>query len=274
LLNIIHEAYLLTLSSPIKPGAIHRLVGDPEYEIRLVEYVQLHEFLEESYNRGYLLGRGDIEARGLGIGRIIADALKKSFERTGYKPLTGLIASAITLSSALGYSLASKKDLEESLRRYASSILYASGPDDSLSLLGGLEAIGDSDLLLLLDKKNVTRRTIQLNSTSIGDMFDVLSELDTGFYLTSRKISLLTDLAVEISRAPTVISSVVEAYLHLANNRGLIDIFNIRKDHNFLKELARLDKIIDNRKDMNRLLGGVFTAVALAISRVGIRIPS
>ena len=263
-LHALKEAYLLTLSAPIKPGAVHRLAGDPEFELRLVEFVSIEDFLQEAYRRGYMVGRGDIEARNLGLGRYISDALKRSFERTGTRPITGLVSASISLASIIGYYEGSgtSDPLSSAVKKAVRVLLYASPPDDAVFLLEGIEAIGDSDLLLHLDNKSITKRRITLNNLSIGDIFEVLYELDTGFILNLRSLSDLSLIIDIIKKSPNAIAATVEAYLFIAEKRGLFDASKIIKSKNPLAELAKLDKTLTSRKQFNRLLGSVFVGIA------------
>jgi len=49
LLTDLKRAVLLTISAPIKPGSVHRLMGDVDFERRLLEYVAVEPHLEEAY---------------------------------------------------------------------------------------------------------------------------------------------------------------------------------------------------------------------------------
>ncbi|MEB3759695.1 MAG: hypothetical protein GSR81_02490 [Desulfurococcales archaeon] len=275
MLNALYEAYLITLSSPIKPGALHRLTKDPEYEIRLLEFVSVQEFIEESYKRGYMLGRGDLDSKHLGLGRYIADALKKAFERTSIRPITGLISASITLASILGYYTASsqKKSFEETLRKTVTTILYSSSPEDTINIVEGLEAVSDSDLLLHLDRKGITKRSITLNAVTVGDLFEALSDIDTGFMLNVRNLNRLTTLIASARKSPTFIGAVVEVYIKLADMTGYLDLSDILETKNPLGELAKLDAKLVDRQRFNRLLGGTFIAVATANIDTPLRIP-
>ncbi len=274
-LRVIDEAYLLTLSAPIKPGAVHRLSKDPEFEVRLVEFASIRESLLEAYKRGYLLGRGDIEARNVGLGRYISDALRNSFERTGARPLVGMISSATVLSSIIGYYEGSggQGGLGEAVRRAVRVLLYTNTPEDAVFLVEGVEAVGDSDLLLHLDNKGISKRKITLNNLSIGDIFEILYDIDAGFILNLKSLSNLTKIYDIIRKSSNAIAAIVEAYLYLASTRKLLDTSNILKSKNPLAELARLDSIATNRKVFNRLLGGVLAGAVIANYETPLRLP-
>ncbi len=275
MLNGIYDAYLVTLSSPVKPGTIHRLIKDPEFELRLLEFVTIQEFIDSAFKRGYMLGRGDIDSKHLGIGKYIADALKKSLERTGIRPLTGMIASSITLASLLGYHTAtqSKKSFEETIRKSVATILYSTNPEETIAILEGLEAIGDSDLILHLDNRGITKRKITLNTITLGDFYEILAEIDTGFLLNLKTLNTALSLATDAKKSSTFIGAVVETYVKLADKAGYFSMEQIVKSKNPLSELSKLDSKIVERQKYNRLLGGTFLAVAIANIDLPLRIP-
>ncbi len=274
-LNPLLEAYLATLSAPIKPGAVHRLARDIEYDVRLFEYVAASDFAGELFKRSYMIARGDLEARNLGLGRHIADALKRAFERTGLKPLTGMIVSFLTMSSLVGFYAGMRESatIEDAVRRGVRVLLYSAQPEDTVFLVDGLEAVGDSDLVLLLDDKGLTRRRITINNLTLGDLYEVLSTIDTGFYLNLRKLSKIFELRDIIRGAPNIIGGIVEAYLKLADEIGILDMKAILASKNPIAELAHLDARIADRRKCNRLLGAVLAAAAIANYEGPLRLP-
>ncbi|MCE4624791.1 MAG: hypothetical protein F7C35_02870 [Desulfurococcales archaeon] len=265
------EAYLLTLSAPIKPGAAHRLVATPEFEIRLVEYLAVEGYLHRAYENGSKLARGTIDGSKLGLGKLIGEALRSAFEKTEVRPITGLIAGLIPVSAAFGYYVQHESITpEEALRRIMISGLYNSPPQETLALVEGLEAVSDSPLLLHLEDKGFTKNRILLNKIGLGELYEVLVEKDTGFLLNYKGLSLIRELEATIRKGQNTLHGIVLAYVHL-----LKKIANVRVDAAKLtvKELARLDNTLRGKSDYNRLLGGVAIALALILFSEPLHLP-
>ena len=251
------EAYSLTLSAPIKPGALHRLIASPEYEIRLVEMVSVVPSLEEAYRRGEALARGSIDARMLGLGALTGKALLSAFEKTEVRPLSGLIASMVAASAALGYYRGlGKISPPEALRRIA-KYLYSSPPEDSIALIRGLEAVTERDLILLLDRSGITPNRIELEGIRLGDIYEILSTLDKGFLVNLRGVNTIFELRSEIVNSSNIVEGIVRAYIRLLPPKYK----PVRLD---LKELLRIDKSLRDRR-FTRLLGPIGAATALIL---------
>jgi hypothetical protein len=258
------EAYLITLSTPIKPGAVHRLSLSTEFEVRLAEAAAVLHAFETSYQRGKELARGDRDARSLSLGKVIGSALIRAFEHTEVRPLTGVITSLIIASASYGYfqHVSSRTTAEDSLRRIVSA-LYSSTPEDTLHFIEGLEGVGDSDLLLILDREGYTRRKIEMNSLSLGYVFEVLAKEDTGFYANYRFLNNILDVTSQIKGSPNLLKGVLSAYMNLLSKKlggpSLPSTLSLRQ----LKELD--DRLSSDRGTYNRLLGVIALGVALVL---------
>ncbi|MCE4628308.1 MAG: hypothetical protein F7C34_04075 [Desulfurococcales archaeon] len=251
------EAYTLTLSAPIKPGAIHRFITSSEYEIRLVEMVSVIPFLEEAFSRGEALARGSIDARMLGLGAITGKAMVSAYERTEVRPLSGLIASMIAASAAYGYYRGLDKiSPPEALRRIA-KYLYSSPPEDSIALIRALEAVAERDLILLLDRNRITPSRIELEGIRLGDVYEVLSAIDKGFSINLRGINNIIELRSEIANSSNIVEGIVRAFIRLLPPK----FKPVRLDP---KELLRIDRSLTDRR-FTRLLGPVGAATALVL---------
>ncbi len=264
-------AYLLTLSAPIKPGAVHRLVPDPLFEARLAEFVAIEKILDAAHERGEDLARGKIDARSMGIGRLIGEALRRSFEATELRPLTGLVAASIVVSAVLGYSSASRRLKPEDSARRIVSALYSSPGGDAAQFVSALEAVGDSELVLELDKRGLTPRRLELNDTSIGEVFEAASNVDLGFLFNVRGLPRLLDIVSKVRRAPNTLAGIVASYLALLRERGLAEL----RGKPDVRALRAIDERIRRSQGYvgDRLLGAVAAAAAIVLSESPLLLP-
>lgn len=265
-------AYLLTLSTPVKPGAPHRLLASPEFEARLAEYAVVEPYIAEAYERGRRLAQGDLDARSLGLGRIIGEALKRSFEYTERRPLTGLIAGILVSALVIGYSRASKPTSPpaDSAKRIA-RILYTPAGRDAAYLARSLEAVGDSDLVLALDNAGLTPSRIELNDSPLGTLFEALYPVDAGFSYTIRGVSRVLHIHTLISKAPNTLAGIVRAYLEALSER-----YRVRLESHGMttRTLLELDKRLRaQRVQGERILGLIASGLSLALAEAPLSLP-
>jgi len=262
------EAYALTLSVPVKPGAIHRLVVSPEFEIRLIEMLSVEPLLAEAYKRGQQLAKGAIDAKSLGIGSLTGKAIIRAYERTETKPIVGIIASLVPVSVAYGYYEAlGRVSPMESLRRIVTSAMYGSPPEEAVSVLDSLEAVSESELVLGLDADGITRSKLERGDISLGDMYEALSRLDLGFSINLRGMQLLSDLRSDIVNASNTVQGILKAYLKLLSR-----VSGIKPSPESLRALLEADRRIGDRR-YNRILGPVAAATALALFSEPLSLP-
>lgn len=255
---------LLTISTPLKPGSVNRISLDSEFESRLLEAVSLFEFIDKAYMRGRELAEGRVTAQKLGLGGLLALALRTAIQLTGLRPILGLTVASITLSTLKGVLDQEGRGLREGLRQAILTVLYRSSPEDSLKLIEGLEATGLSRALAHLENRGVTRSRVALEALALGHLYEVLSEVDTGFMLNIRDLGRLLELSNRIRGEKSVVRAVAEAYKELAFERKLVSIedLSIRS----LEDFLRIDrKLRARREDLDSLLGGVYIAATLAL---------
>ena len=265
-------AYLLTLSTPIKPGALHRLISSPEFEARLAEYTAVEPYISEAYERGRKLARGDLDARSLGLGRLIGDAFRRSFEYIERRPLTGLIAGVLVSAAVIGYSQASKPRISstDSAKRIA-RILYTPAGRDSAYFARSLEAVGDSDLVQALDGAGLTPSRIELNDTGLGELFEILSSVDAGFSYTIRGVSRILKVYSTISKASNTLAGIIKAYLEL-----LLEYYNVKLESRNVtsKTMIELDRRLRARGVRGeRILGLIASGLSLSLAETPISLP-
>ncbi len=250
----------LTVSTPIKPGAIHRLVESPVFEKRLVEALTVSEVLGDAYSRGREVALGDRSAQALGLGGLIAQAYRRSFEVADVRPLTGLAAAAVSMAAIAGYLGGLGRGLREGLRHGVLTLLYSGGARDSIDFIDGLEAVGDSDALVHLERQGLSKRVVRLEDVPLGDVFEKLSGLDKGFLVNLRGYQEIAGLARQAERAKSVAAAILSSYVALLEREG------VRIERPLTaRRLALLDKGLREGGGGDRLLGAVFAATTIVV---------
>ncbi len=269
MLSDVKRLLLLTLSVPVKPGSIHRLMVDLDFERRLLELVEVEPYLEEASRRGQMLGQGKITAQELGIGGIISRALRAASEGSEETPLVGLWSAAVSVAAMDGYVAASNMRVHDSLRVLMLRTLYASPPDDGVELLEGISDVGDSDLISHVSSRNVTENYVRSNKLTLGDLFEVLSEVDKGFALNLKGYEWLLELTRKYEASRSLLGGLVKVYLTVASQiSGDPELTSASGRQELdLANLMRLDRRLSgSREGLNRSLGAVFLSALLAVS--------
>ncbi len=249
---------LLTISTPVKPGAIHRLRLSNEFENVIQEAVRIIEHVEYAYRYGRELHRGSRTIANIGLGKLIGDSLVSVFNDLEQRPIPGLHAAPITAALMLGYK--PEGDAYTRLSAGVKAIMYRIPPEDSIALIEAMEAASLGELLTHLDNKGVTKRSIMLQGISLGDIFETLTTADTGFMLTYKGLKTLKELkgTIKTGEVPGII---LNSYLTLAKAYGLMDTQTSN-----LKRLAKIDAELARRGiSLNNLLGGTFLLSLLTI---------
>ncbi|MCS7107168.1 MAG: hypothetical protein NZ902_03585 [Acidilobaceae archaeon] len=247
---------LLTLSAPIKPGATSRLSAT--FERRLLEATAVLEEMERAYAKGREISEGRSSLQSFSIGAALQSAMNEVSRITGEKPMIGLLVSSLTLSSLKGLSDGASKPFRASLRAGVSSLLYRGNVEDTLKLLEALEVSGEGEVGELLERRGITKASVRVNALSPGNVYEVLGELETGFWLNLRDLDRLLELSRSIEGERSLVSAVQRAYLSLLEERGVA----VRgKD---VRELLKLDSALREQGGFDRLLGAVFLGTAIA----------
>ncbi len=271
-LERLYQSLLMTLSAPVKPGAVHRLRVDPVFERRLSQAVVLSKWMSEAYERGRMLARGRVDSKSLGLGKLVGEALRDSFEFTESRPIPGLVAAAITLSVVAGYASVSGRRVPEEARRLSRLLMYGSSYADSEALVGGLEAVGASDYLLRLEEAGLSRRLIRLEGRSLGDVFEALSGLDSGFLFNARGVDSILEGYSRALQASNIVEAVIVLFYYYGRARGVFK--DLRAGARIIDYFVRLEKgrmFQGYQNDV--LLGGVLWSLSLAHLDRGLALP-
>jgi len=252
-LDRIRLALHMVVDAPVKPGTVHRLMRDPEYEVRLAELVVVARHVEGAFERGRQLAEGRLDARGLGLGQLFASAVRDVFEFTEEKPLAGLVFAALAASAVAGYASVTGRDPLEEYRRLSRVVAYATGANDSLSLVEALEAVGYSEAVLALEDAGLTKRSISLEDTPLGEVTEKLLPVDTGFALNLRGVQLLDPIWRSVRSSQSLVELVLRSFYELGVARGLIP--GAPRGKSIASHLASLEKALE-RGSTSPLLGG------------------
>ncbi|PMP91574.1 MAG: hypothetical protein C0171_02380 [Caldisphaera sp.] len=264
MLKDLKRLLIITLTTPIKPGSIHRFMSENEFELRMIEALEILDSMDNSYKKGKDLALGNINAQSLSLGHIIGETLKKSFETTNERPLVGFAASSIVLSTIEGYVDTSKEDALKNFNSLLTRIVYRSSSQDAKELVVSMEDIGLSKYLNLLENNDITIESIEYENRTLGDLFEILSKIDTGFMLNLKDYSYFLKLSKTLQGYKNMMLASLKAYLSIAGDiMKISDMgkFNIFDDSSFSK-LSLLDKNYKKmRDDLNGILGGVLISL-------------
>ncbi|MEB2792651.1 MAG: hypothetical protein G5Z42_03790 [Caldisphaeraceae archaeon] len=263
MLRDLKRSLFIALTS-FKPGSIHRFVTDLEFELRLLESIELLDAMEVAYKRGRDLALGNIDTRSLGIGVLISDTARRSYEITGQKPLIGLMAAAISLSTLDGYISISKERILDSIGSLLTRTIYRTPAQDARQLVELAEDVGLSKYVDFLADSGFTKESIEYENRTLGDLFELLSKIDTGFMLNLRDYSYLLRLSKDMHEYKNMMLASVKAYLTITG-----DILNVEEmkgidlhDQSFLSKLSTLDKKYRKLRDkLEGAVGGVFISL-------------
>ncbi|MEB3787187.1 MAG: hypothetical protein GSR78_00360 [Desulfurococcales archaeon] len=264
----IRAALFIVVSTPLKPGALHRLVADTMFEVRLAEAAVTARYIGEAFERGSLLGRGKIDYRRLGLGRLFGDALRDLLDFTGERPIPGLVYSSLIAGVVAGYSSEAGGRPSEVAKKLSAHAVYGSDPEDAVALVEGLEAIGASDLVWALENEGLTKRAIRLQSYTIGDVTERLSARDTGFLFNATGYRLLQAALREALASSSMVEATARAFYRLGVETGRIP--EMPAGTSLARYLYELDKKRRDRESNNPLLGGTLLAVAIASVEKGL----
>ncbi|WP_148679104.1 hypothetical protein [Aeropyrum pernix] len=206
-------ALITFLSSPIKPGSLHRLVPSGIFEARLGEAYIVARAAQKAFKSGEDLGSGRLDAKSLGLGRIISSSIIETFDSIGEKPIPGVHAAVITLSLLAGLAGREGRVLSQNLSATVRRVLYRSSPEDSVSLVESLEAVGASSLVEVLEKEGIRRSTILAYGYTLGDIFEKIQDADTGFSINMKGYGRLLTVYRAASKQKNLVAASIASYL-------------------------------------------------------------
>ncbi len=255
----LRTALAITISTPVKPGSVHRFLETAEFEKRLAEAILIMDFIPKAYEKGSEVAKGKISSRAVGLGSQLSTLYRRILEYVDVKPLYGLSASALVLSAVSGYLSEQGKRIREGLRQALTALLYRSPGDDTAAFIDGLEATGASDLVNRLEAEGLTKRVIRLEDIPLGDVFEKLETVDPSFSLNVRSYTRVLDLAKAASKGKSLAAVALIAYLEALGRAGY------RLQATSLKKLVEADREIRKKARLDGLLGISYAATVLVL---------
>ncbi|MDT7867665.1 MAG: hypothetical protein RQ853_04545, partial [Acidianus sp.] len=133
----------------------------------------------------------------------------------------------------------------------------------------GIGDSGDVDLLEHLSRRNLTENYVKSNGLSLGDAFELLSEVDRGFSINLKGYEWLLGLIRLYEGLRSPLAGVVKVYLAVASELSkspeLLDLSKRREIDP--SQLLRADRQLSSmRGSLNRSLGAVFLSLFLAMA--------
>jgi hypothetical protein len=255
----LRTALAITISTPVKPGSVHRFLESAEFEKRLAEAILIMDFIPKVYEKGADVARGKISSRAVGLGSQLSTLYRKILEYVDVKPLYGLSAAAVVVSAVSGYLAEQGKRLREGLRQALTALLYRSPGDDTAAFIEGLEATGASDLVNRLEAEGLTKRVIRLEDIPLGDVFERLESVDPSFSLNVRSYTKVLDLARVAARGKSLAAAALLAYLEALGKVGY------KLQASSFKKLIEADREIRRKTRLDGLLGVSYAATVLVL---------
>lgn len=255
----LRTALVITLSTPVKPGTVHRFLESAEFEKRLAEAIIVMDSIPKAFERGLDVAKGRISSRSIGLGSLLSSLYKKILEHIDVKPLYGLDASALVVSAVAGYLSGQGRKIREGLRQALMTVLYRSPGEDTVAFIEGLEATGASDMINRLESEGITKRVVRLEDIPLGDVFEKLESTDPSFSLNVRSYSKILDIAKVAARGKTLTAVALLAYLEVLARAGYkMQSVNI-------KRLVDVDREIRRKTRLDGLLGVSYAATVLVL---------
>ncbi len=236
----------------MKPGTVHRLVKDKSYEVRLAEVIVASRYLEEAYSRGRRLAEGRLDARGVRLGSLFAQAVRDVFDFTGERPVAGLIFAGLASTLVAGYSSATGRDPLEDYRRLSRTLAYQTGGEDTVEFIEGLESVGYSEAVLRLDAHGLTKRHVSLEDTPLGEVLEKINDVDTGFSFNLRGSQLIMGVWRSVRSSKSLVELVLRSFYELGVRTGRLPE---ARGNSIFRHLLSLEGRIE-RGATDALLGG------------------
>ncbi|WP_062662316.1 hypothetical protein [Aeropyrum camini] len=100
-------------------------------------------------------------------------------------------------------------------------MLYHSSPEDSVSLVESLEAVGASQLVEVLEREGIRRSSILAYGYTLGDIFEKLQDVDYGFSVNVKGYGRVLTVYRAASRQKNLVAASVASYLEVMKLAGV-----------------------------------------------------
>ncbi len=224
ILKSILEGIHLAVYSSIKPGAYHRLRLDQESRLLVSNTLSTIDQIVEAIEYGERVRKGEIALTSIGIGRLIARALRESYRWNGGRVYPSTIIPQILYSIALSHSNIDSfvKDSGK-VRKTLDLLLSISKWSEIKQVVDTLRSVHRDDMYEHLVSTGITQLAGIEGGVSFGEVFRVLGSrwpaflsLDIRDYRIPDYVKLLMNYYKKFGDTE---NSIVALYLELVKDK-------------------------------------------------------
>lgn len=213
------EAFYLSATSYVKPGAVHRLTTGRDLDRFILSSIAALPVICRAAEAGRDVARGRRGMPDVGIGSMILDAARSAYTWLGSHPLIDVAVAAVHASFALSYSHAKRGEVSPGEYRWALGFsARSSSSEDLVRFMEALKAVGEFRLLDLLEERRITISRASMENLNLVDAYRILAEARPlyGALTSSKTLSSLESRILEEYRKHRDMNiSVVKAYVGL-----------------------------------------------------------
>ena len=234
ILKSILEGVHLAVYSSIKPGAYHRLRLDHESRFLVSNTLSVTDQIIEAIEYGERVRRGEIALTGIGIGRLIAKALRESYRWNGGRVYPSTIIPQIIYSIALSHS-----DIDSfirdsgKVRRSLDLILAINKWSEIKQVVDTLKSIHRNDMYEHLVSTGITQLAGIEGSVDFSELFRVLGS----------KWPAFTSLDIRDYKIPEYVKKLLEYYKRYGDAENAVVALYLELVRDKIPDWAR--KLVD-----------------------------
>ncbi len=197
------EGVHLAVYSSIKPGSIHRLRLDRDAQFLVSNTISAVDYIIEAIEYGERVRHGDIALTGVGIGRLLAKALRESYRWNGGIVYPSTIIPQILYSIALSHSNIDSYVRESGkVKESLNLILGINKWSEIRQVLDALKSVHRNDMYEHLTTTGITPISGIEGGVSFAEIFRVLGS----------KWPAFTSLDLIDYRIPEYVKKLLEYY--------------------------------------------------------------
>jgi len=246
------EGVYLAVYSSVKPGCYHRFRLDDNGFSVVSSTLSIIDYINKALEYGDKARRGEIALSSVGVGQLVAKALREAYRWLGERVYPSTIIPQLVYALALGHSNAESftEDLGK-IRNSLSIILSINKWSEVKQILEALKSIRKNDMYEHVVSAGVTPLTGIEGSTSLAEVFRVLSSRWPAF----------TALDLSEYRMPDYVKKLLEYRKHYSNPETAItalylDLVKHKMPEWAVKEIEDVVKTtgLDSRESFKKLL--------------------
>ncbi|MCD6488366.1 MAG: triphosphoribosyl-dephospho-CoA synthase [Desulfurococcales archaeon] len=185
ILRSIMEGAHLAIYSSIKPGGVHRLRIDATAYNMMSSCISVMEYIVKAMDIGEKVRRGDLAANSIGLGRLLARAIREAY-RWNRNTYVDIIVPSITNALILSYvEPDSVIRRAGELRRALDIMIGGTRWRDIREFMDALRSIGDSEKIEHLRDTGISYSQAMAQGLSLSDAFNTLASKWPGFLVST-----------------------------------------------------------------------------------------